>query len=82
LNVNLPIQELAIKSPLAEILDDPDQLPIQTEVAGTEKMLTVVIDKFPFSSPGTPIPGLDDISTVNRPNLVADGDSTWAPFHS
>jgi hypothetical protein len=82
LNIDLPTQGLAIKSPLAEILDNPDQLPIQTEVAGMEKTLTMVIDKFPFGSPGTPISGLDDISTVNGPNLVADGDLTWAQFHS
>ena len=84
-NVDPPRRGLAVERlevPLPEILDDPGQPPIQIEAGGTETAPTVIIDHFPFGSPGAPIPAPHDISAANGPSLVAHGDSTWAPFRS
>ena len=41
---------------------------------------TVVIDNFPFGNPGAPIPGATQGLTLY--DVLAGGDSIWAPFQS
>src|SRR6266702_238344 len=53
--------------PDADSLDAPPQL---------------VVDRFPQGSPGAPIPGEHQGSSVYHTSRVAFGASVWAPFHS
>ena len=42
----------------------------------------VFVTRFPFGSPGAPITGTQQGSTIYHSNHEVFGDSLWAPFHS
>lgn len=43
---------------------------------------TVVITRFPFGRPGTPIVGPHETSAPNESSSTATGDPVWSPFRS
>ena len=69
--------EPAVEPPFPEI--SGDQVPVRIEA---RKSGVVVIDHFPFGSPGASIDSPSEDATVNGPNCRAPGDSIWAPFRS
>ena len=74
----MPGEENAAEPPLRA----DGHLPAHAE---TEDSGVVIIDRFPFGSPGAPITGLHDSTSRNgsSPAEVGPrGDSIWAPFRS
>ena len=71
----------------ASDLTEQDESDDQTEVADEaltppQGMSTVVVDQFPFGSPGMPIPDKPRGSSVYESWRAASVDSPWAPFQS
>jgi hypothetical protein len=62
----------------------PTELDDQTNTADLETESTIVIDKFPFGSPGMPIPGMLQGSSAYKTlqSTHVDADTSWAPFSS
>lgn len=76
----MPGEGNAAESPLRAISDG--HLPAHAE---TEDSGVVIIDRFPFGSPGAPLTGLHDSTSRNGSSPAGvglRGDSIWAPFHS
>jgi hypothetical protein len=70
-------EENAVEPPLRA-----GHLPAHTEA---EDSGVVIIDHFPFGTPGAPITGLHDGATKNGSSPIGVGpcgDSIWAPFRS
>jgi hypothetical protein len=65
------------------ILEDPDQqsFQINPDNSDTETTSTVTVDRFPFGSPGAPIPGMPP-GPSSYESQVTLAASVWAPFHS
>ena len=67
-------------------VDDPtgalEQEYIQIDAEDSDSESMVVIDKFPFGSPGAPIPGVAQGSSAYQSHLATVPDSVWAPFRS
>ena len=62
-------------------LEDHTEPDDYTETADPETV-TVVIDQFPFGSPGAPISGAPQSSSVYETLQNAHMDAPWAPFSS
>lgn len=60
----------------------PTDLEDQTDTADPEMASGVVIDKFPFGSPGAPIPGMLRGSSAYEMLQETRADTPWAPFSS
>jgi len=68
----------AIPDQLPDTPQGPEQPANQIEAGGLETTSTVVIDQFPLSSAGAPIPGMAHGSSAQE----SDMDTIWAPFDS
>jgi hypothetical protein len=53
---------------------------IEAGISSTGSVL--VVDQFPFGSPGAPIPGVPQGRSLYESHQAAIGDSAWAPFQS
>lgn len=60
----------------------PEQEYIQIDAEDSDSESMVVIDQFPFGSPGAPIPGVPQGSSAYQSHLATVPDSIWAPFRS
>jgi hypothetical protein len=67
---------------LGDTPDDDNDLADQPICIEARKSGVVVVDRFPFGSPGAPIASPSDNATMNGANLRAPGDSIWTPFRS
>jgi len=63
-------------------LKDTTQQTGPTDTADLETASEVVIDKFPFGSPGAPIPGMLRGSSAYEMLQKMRADTPWAPFSS
>jgi hypothetical protein len=62
------------------IPDDPMVSEIEAGILSTGS--TLVVDQFPFGSPGAPIPGMPQGRSAYESHQATIGDSAWAPFQS
>ena len=60
----------------------PEQEDIQIDVENSAAGSTIVIDQFPFGSPGAPIPGVPEGFSTYQSCMASHPDSIWAPFLS
>ena len=71
-------ESLVIPEAEGSIEQEPE---IETGILSTGS--TLVIDQFPFGSPGAPIPGIPQgRSTYELHQAAVGGDTVWAPFQS
>jgi hypothetical protein len=56
--------------------------PSQPDADVSNTMPPLVIDRFPLGTPGAPVPGMHQGSSVYRSSQEVFGASCWAPFHS
>lgn len=63
-----------------EILPQTNQTEAETDDPNT--MSTMVIDRFPSGSPGTPIPGMPHRASAHESAQDRSMESIWAPFRS
>jgi hypothetical protein len=75
-------QESVIERRPSSDLDDPGQPAIRIDGEQSRAAPTVIIDQFPFGSPGAPITGPDEGSSPNESSPDAPEEPMWAPFHS
>lgn len=68
----------AIPDELPDIPQRPEEPANQDEAGNLETASMVVIDRFPQSSAGAPIPGMARASSTQDTHA----DTVWAPFHS
>jgi hypothetical protein len=78
----IPGQESTPEPPSAAISDDPGPPSTSIENAEFGGAPTIIIDRFPFGSPGAPIAGPHENAAMNVPNVMTPGGPKWAPFHS
>jgi hypothetical protein len=78
----LPGRESTSEPPSAVISDDPDQPSTWIETGEFGGAQAVIIDRFPFGSPGAPIEGPHENAAMIVPNVTAPGGPKWAPFRS
>ena len=62
------------------VLEGPELQTNHAEAATFETGTTVIIDRFPSCSAGTPIPGIPRGSSIYDTRCAALSDSDWAPF--
>jgi hypothetical protein len=60
----------------------PSPILAQSGANNPESGSGIVVDAFPFGSPGAPIPGTSQHCSAYESNQATLGDSVWAPFHS
>jgi hypothetical protein len=76
------VPEVVPPSELLEAVQPPPDPLIQTEAANSETVPESTVTRFPFGSPGAPIPSPDQGPTVYQSSQAALGSSIWAPFCS
>ena len=60
----------------------PEQEYIEIDAEDSDSESVVVVDHFPFGSPGAPIPGVPQGFSAYHAHLATVPDSIWAPFQS
>jgi hypothetical protein len=80
-----PEQDRPVEPPLSPVEPQPSA-PLPTHPtqpdADSSDAPTLVVNRFPDGSPGAPIPGSHQGSTVYNSSREAFGASVWAPFRS
>ena len=76
------IHDQTILDKLPDVPQDPEELANEIEAGNSETTsTTVIIDQFPQSSAGAPIPGMVHRSLNQESQLDIHADTVWAPFN-
>lgn len=76
------IHDRAILDGLPDVPQGPEEPANQTEAGDLETTSMVIVDQFPLSSAGAPIPGMARGSSAQESHQDMHAASVWAPFNS